>query len=74
MEKSNHKDVKKKLAMSLQIQALGVLEFSHWVIAESSLSKTVPNWYDNVLESEPARNPRIWFPYTGCAKCLQNNK
>ena len=65
---------KKKLATSLRIQALGVLEFSHWVIAESSLSKRVPNWYDNVLESEPARNPRIWFPYAGCAKCLQNNK
>ena len=74
MEKSNHKDIKKKLAMSLWIQALRVLEFSHWVIAESTLSKTVPNWYDNVLKSEPARNPRIWFPYAGCAKCLQGNK
>lgn len=65
---------KKKLATSLRIQALGVLEFSHWVIAESSLSKRVPNWYDSVLESEPARNHKIWFRYAGCAKCLQNNK
>lgn len=39
MEISNHKDIrfikkKKMLATSLRIQALGVLEFSHWAIAE----------------------------------------